>query len=149
MNIWLLEDDPAQAELLSHWLVEAGHVVTHFPTGAAITLLTDLRIKVDSSLTMDTLMPCIHLNRVKRSSTARLRLSTTAMMFAPSTNALPSKVVDARSSSLDCADANTSWSRPSSTFCSNTSVSFTQTAKPSSKTAFRARFGSRTASLTT
>ena len=36
MNIWLLEDDPAQAELLSHWLVEAGHIVTHFATGAAI-----------------------------------------------------------------------------------------------------------------
>ena len=36
MNIWLLEDDPAQAELLSHWLVEAGHVVTHYGTGAAI-----------------------------------------------------------------------------------------------------------------
>ncbi len=36
MNIWLLEDDPAQAELLSHWLVEAGHIVTHYATGAAI-----------------------------------------------------------------------------------------------------------------
>ena len=36
MNIWLLEDDPAQAQLLQNWLGEAGHTVTHFPRGSAI-----------------------------------------------------------------------------------------------------------------
>ncbi len=33
MNIWLMEDDPAQAELVTAWLQDAGHVVSHFPTG--------------------------------------------------------------------------------------------------------------------
>ncbi len=37
MNIWLLEDDPAQAEMLSAWLREAGHEVQHFPRGEAFT----------------------------------------------------------------------------------------------------------------
>ena len=36
MNIWLLEDDPAQAQLLQSWLLEAGHQVSHFPRGAEI-----------------------------------------------------------------------------------------------------------------
>lgn len=37
MNIWLLEDDPAQAELLCGWLTDAQHNVTHFANGADIT----------------------------------------------------------------------------------------------------------------
>lgn len=36
MNIWLLEDDPAQAQMLSGWLVTAGHDVTHFERGNKI-----------------------------------------------------------------------------------------------------------------
>lgn len=36
MDIWLLEDDPAQAELLLNWLQEADHTVTHFPRGGAL-----------------------------------------------------------------------------------------------------------------
>lgn len=36
MNIWLLEDDLAQAQLLIDWLSEAGHAVTHFERGQAI-----------------------------------------------------------------------------------------------------------------
>lgn len=35
MKIALLEDDPKQAELVSSWLAEAGHDVTHHPTGKA------------------------------------------------------------------------------------------------------------------
>ena len=33
MNIALLEDDPLQAELVSNWLTEAGHSVTHHSNG--------------------------------------------------------------------------------------------------------------------
>jgi DNA-binding response OmpR family regulator len=33
MNIWLLEDDPAQAELLTTWLTGADHAVRHFSQG--------------------------------------------------------------------------------------------------------------------
>ncbi|MEM7100746.1 MAG: response regulator transcription factor [Pseudomonadota bacterium] len=36
MNIWLLEDDPAQAQLLMGWLQDEGHTVTHFPRGGEI-----------------------------------------------------------------------------------------------------------------
>ena len=36
MNIWLLEDDPAQAELVQSWLTDADHNVTHFPEGQAL-----------------------------------------------------------------------------------------------------------------
>ncbi len=36
MNIWLLEDDAAQARLLMSWLAEAGHDATHFDTTAAL-----------------------------------------------------------------------------------------------------------------
>ncbi len=36
MNIWLLEDDPAQAELVQAWLKDANHEVTHFPEGQAM-----------------------------------------------------------------------------------------------------------------
>lgn len=36
MLIWLLEDDPAQAELLTNWLSEAGHEVDHFDRGELI-----------------------------------------------------------------------------------------------------------------
>ena len=36
MNIWLLEDDPAQAQLVLGWLAEGGHTVTHFDRGEAI-----------------------------------------------------------------------------------------------------------------
>ncbi len=40
MKIWLLEDDPAQAELLTTWLEEADHQVTHFDRGG--NLVADL-----------------------------------------------------------------------------------------------------------
>ena len=40
MQIWLLEDDPAQAALVTGWLEEAGHTVQHFATGK--TLLDEL-----------------------------------------------------------------------------------------------------------
>ncbi|MEM9620436.1 MAG: response regulator transcription factor [Pseudomonadota bacterium] len=33
MNIWLLEDDPAQAAMLSGWLTDANHQVTHYDRG--------------------------------------------------------------------------------------------------------------------
>ena len=33
MNIWMLEDDPAQATMLLGWLREAGHEVRHFERG--------------------------------------------------------------------------------------------------------------------
>ena len=33
MNIWLLEDDQAQATLLTGWLSSNGHEVRHFPRG--------------------------------------------------------------------------------------------------------------------
>ena len=36
MLIWLLEDDPAQAELLTGWLSGAGHEVQHFDRGELI-----------------------------------------------------------------------------------------------------------------
>lgn len=36
MDIWLLEDDPAQAQMLIGWLTDAGHSVTHFPRGTQI-----------------------------------------------------------------------------------------------------------------
>ena len=36
MLIWLLEDDPAQAELLTGWLTGAGHDVRHFEQGKLI-----------------------------------------------------------------------------------------------------------------
>ena len=36
MLIWLLEDDPAQADLLSGWLTEAGHEIQHFDRGELI-----------------------------------------------------------------------------------------------------------------
>lgn len=36
MKIWLLEDDPAQAELLCGWLRGAEHTVTHFANGATL-----------------------------------------------------------------------------------------------------------------
>ena len=36
MLIWLLEDDPAQAELLSGWLTSAGHEIQHFDRGELI-----------------------------------------------------------------------------------------------------------------
>ena len=36
MNIWLLEDDPAQANMLTGWLENAGHEVTHFDRGKSI-----------------------------------------------------------------------------------------------------------------
>ncbi|MBM3340527.1 MAG: response regulator transcription factor [Betaproteobacteria bacterium] len=35
MNIALLEDDPSQADLILHWLAEAGMRCTHYATGAA------------------------------------------------------------------------------------------------------------------
>jgi DNA-binding response OmpR family regulator len=36
MLIWLLEDDPAQADLLVNWLQEEGHEVQHFDRGHKI-----------------------------------------------------------------------------------------------------------------
>ncbi|MEM7080368.1 MAG: response regulator transcription factor [Pseudomonadota bacterium] len=36
MNIWLLEDDPAQAQMLQNWLEEAGHTVRLFTEGRAL-----------------------------------------------------------------------------------------------------------------
>ncbi len=36
MKIWLLEDDPAQAQLLTTWLKNANHDVQHFASGADI-----------------------------------------------------------------------------------------------------------------
>ena len=36
MNIWLLEDDDAQANLLVGWLNDAGHNVTHFASGTPL-----------------------------------------------------------------------------------------------------------------
>lgn len=36
MKIWLLEDDPAQAELLQSWLQEHGHLVAHFSRTAEL-----------------------------------------------------------------------------------------------------------------
>ncbi|MCP5178562.1 MAG: response regulator transcription factor [Pseudomonadales bacterium] len=36
MKIWLLEDDSAQAELLTSWLQDKDHDVTHFPRAADI-----------------------------------------------------------------------------------------------------------------
>ena len=36
MDIWLLEDDPAQAQMLIGWLQDAGHSITHFPRGTEI-----------------------------------------------------------------------------------------------------------------
>jgi len=36
MKTWLLEDDPAQAALLTSWLKGAGHEVTHFSRGEEI-----------------------------------------------------------------------------------------------------------------
>ena len=36
MDIWLLEDDPAQAQMLVGWLNDAEHSVTHFPRGTDI-----------------------------------------------------------------------------------------------------------------
>ena len=35
LNIALIEDDAVQAELLSHWLVQAGYTCEHFATGQA------------------------------------------------------------------------------------------------------------------
>lgn len=37
MNIWLLEDDPAQAQMLLGWLQDAGHEVRHFERGGDIS----------------------------------------------------------------------------------------------------------------
>ncbi|NOX51802.1 MAG: response regulator transcription factor [Gammaproteobacteria bacterium] len=36
MNIWLLEDDPAQAQLLNGWLCSAQHKVRHFELGQTV-----------------------------------------------------------------------------------------------------------------
>lgn len=41
MNIALIEDDPAQAELLGHWLVQAGFTHEHFDTGGGFLAAID------------------------------------------------------------------------------------------------------------
>lgn len=55
MNIAILEDDPAEAELVRQTLVQGGHVCRHFDTGAA--LIEALRQQHFDLLVLDWILP--------------------------------------------------------------------------------------------
>ena len=55
MKIWLLEDDPAQAELVTSWLREADHIVSHYDNAAS--LLDALRREEPEMFVLDWELP--------------------------------------------------------------------------------------------
>ena len=68
MRIAILEDDPSQSELLSHWLMAAGYEVRVFAQGEE--LLTSLESNMFDALLVDWNLPGVSgvevLERVRR-----------------------------------------------------------------------------------